>query len=92
MKKELTESAKHAKDVCKNCALREGIDEGFVIRFSSHPVVFKNRNTGEEVTLKTGYGIYRKDTGFYECDMKNGYPSPFDSYWEALANIRKRIW
>ena len=92
MKHQMTEAERHAKALCKDCALREGFDEGYVIKFSSHPAKFKSSRTGEVVTLNTGYGIHRKDTDAYECDIVNGRPVPFDSYWEALATIKRRMY
>ena len=92
MKRELSEAAKRAKAICKNCHLREGDNETYVVRFSSHPATFKNYRTGEEITLREGYGIFRKKTGKYECNIENNKPVPFDSYWEALAEINKPNW
>lgn len=91
-KRELTDAAKRARDTCKNCHLREGDNGTYVVRFSSHPGAFKNVRTGEVVTLSEGYGLYRKETGKYECDIKNGRPVPFESYWEALAEIYRPSW
>ncbi len=82
----MTDAERHAKEVCKDCCLREGYHDGYIIRFSSHPTIFKFAD--KKVTLTTGYGIYFQDTGerFADSD-EDGRPVPYNSYWEALAEL-----
>lgn len=92
MKRKMTEAENRAKEICRDCILKEGFHDGYVIRFSSHQTTFKNYRTGEKVTLNTGYGLYFKDDGSVYCDNKDGMPVPWDSYWEALANLGDIAW